>query len=161
MRSEGYGTCLACVCVCVRIYSRTTCSKTAKKQYQRVQCHTGLILNNWFLWIHCVHETQAKKPPLPHLNQSLHFAHGESIKKLLKGQVVSQRLHSNTTYEHNYPVGARNDRLSVRICELYTCVYIAVACVYNVVYVLRIHLPRVCTLINNINRSANSWHMLW
>ena len=31
-----------------------------------------------------------------------------------KGQVVSHRLHSNATYEYNYPIGARNDRLWAR-----------------------------------------------
>ena len=45
MRSEGYGTRLVCQCVCVSVatYSRTTRNKAVKKQYQRVQCHTGLI----------------------------------------------------------------------------------------------------------------------
>ena len=40
MRSESYGT---CVCLSVAIYSHTTCNKAAKKRYQWIQCHTGLI----------------------------------------------------------------------------------------------------------------------
>ena len=48
-----------------------------------------------------------------------------------KGQVVSQRLHSNSTYEYNYSVG---DRLGVRGRGLHACVYVGVACVYNCQY---------------------------
>ena len=35
----------------------------------------------------------------------------EAYHKLLRGQFVSQRLHSNATYEYRCPVEARNDRL--------------------------------------------------
>ena len=45
---------------------------------------------------------------------------------------MSQRLHSNTTYEYNCPVGARNDRLSAWFWTIRMCLHmIAVACVYN------------------------------
>ena len=49
MRSEGYSTWYVILSVCpsVRLsgttYSGTTHNKAAKKRYQRVQCHTGLI----------------------------------------------------------------------------------------------------------------------
>ena len=56
--------------------------------------------------------------------------------KLLRSN-VSQRLHSNATYEYSYPVGLRNYRLWAHCCGLDTCVYIAVAC--NLVDVLRVH----------------------
>ena len=64
-----------------------------------------------------------------------HMASGQSSQlytlwrhqKLLKGQVVSQRLHSSATYKYSYPVGVRNTQLYVRGCGLYTCIYIGVA----------------------------------
>jgi hypothetical protein len=46
MRSEGYGTWFVrpSVRLSVTTFSATTRNKAAKKRYQRVQCHTGLIL---------------------------------------------------------------------------------------------------------------------
>ena len=50
MRSEGYGTWSVSLSVClsvrlsVTMFSATTSNKAANKRYQRVQCHTGLIL---------------------------------------------------------------------------------------------------------------------
>ena len=32
-----------CVCLSVTTFSDATCNETAKKRYQRVQCHTGFI----------------------------------------------------------------------------------------------------------------------
>ena len=49
MRSEGYSTWSVSLSVrlsvglSVTTFSATTCNKAAKKRYQRVQCHTGLI----------------------------------------------------------------------------------------------------------------------
>ena len=46
MRSEGYvlSFCPSVVCPSVTTFSGTTRNKAAKKRYQQVQCHTGLIL---------------------------------------------------------------------------------------------------------------------
>ena len=46
MRSEGYSTwsVIPSVCLSVTAFSATTRNKAAKKRYQRVQYHTGLIL---------------------------------------------------------------------------------------------------------------------
>ena len=41
MRSEGYST--WSVCLSVTTFSAATRNETAKKRYQRVQCHTGFI----------------------------------------------------------------------------------------------------------------------
>ena len=59
MRSEGYrltvvGRAIHSLSVCpsvcpsVTTFSPATRNKTAKKRYQRVQCHTGFILKNGF-----------------------------------------------------------------------------------------------------------------
>ena len=68
--------------------------------------------------------------------------------KLLKGHNVSQRLHSNVTYEYSYPVGARNDRLWARASL--ERVVVNCMCLHSsrmLVYTYSIYAPRVCTLV--------------
>ena len=131
MRSEGYGMCV-CVCACVfdATYSRTTHNKAANKRYQRVQCYTGLIFKMAIFMnpLRSKHKQKSQYVILPHLDRSLPPCTLWKHQKLLKGQVMSQRLHSNYTYEWRYPVGARNDRLSgwfwtIRIClQSHACI---------------------------------------
>ena len=148
MRSEDYCTCCVCVCVCesVSTYFCTMRSKglATKKRYRQVQCHTGLIYNQ-AIFVNPLHSkvmvyntnkkanmiicTSSPRPAFAAL-------HTVEALKLLNRQIVSQKLHSNTMYEYSYPVKARNDRLSAWIYGLYTCIYIAVACVYNLVHIL-------------------------
>ena len=64
--------------------------------------------------------------------------HTVEASEVLKGHVVSQRLHSNATYEYSYLVGARNARLGSRGCELYAHVHIAI---------FSTRTPYTCTLL--------------
>ena len=74
--------------------------------------------------------------------------------KFLKGQIVCQRLHSNAAYKYSYAV-CRSELVKkwstllwAHGCGLYACVYIAVACMHNLVHILRINMPRICTLVH-------------
>ena len=68
MRSEGYSTwsVIPSVCLSVTMISATTHNKAAKNRYQRVECHTGLILKMAIYVLYCVQklwcEHQGNKP---------------------------------------------------------------------------------------------------
>ena len=135
MRSEGYviwSTCM-CVCVCLCLLFSHYVQQGGQKRYQRVQCHTGLIFKRVITVKPLGLKVMACKSQwvLPHLDRSLPLCTLWKHQKLLKGQVMSQRLHSNATYKYSYPVGARNGRLWVCGRGLYACVYIGGTCLHR------------------------------
>ena len=146
MCSEGYGSWVrVCVCVCVCLLShispleglfvlKTDTTYSAGNEGQKIcRFFVKLLRSKVIVWNK---SKKANMLMMPHLIWSLPLCTLWKHQKLLKGQVVSLRLHLSATYEYSYPVGARNNQLWARGCALYACVYIPVTCMYNLVHVL-------------------------
>ena len=138
-RVTVFGLCVCvCVCVCVGatyMYSRTTRNMAAKKRYQQVQYHTGLIfkmvifMNPLCSKVIAWNTSEKANMLMSTASPQPVFAALHSIRSYLKvkpwGEGWIQTLPMNT-YMYSYPVGVRKDRLWVRGCELHacTCIYI-------------------------------------
>ena len=111
----------ACVCVSVGTYSHITRNKVAKMWYQCVQCHTGLIFKMAIFVNPLCSKVMVLNMLMSTASPRLVFAALHTL-KLLKGKVVSQRVHSNAIYEYSYPVGLSKDCLWACGCGLYMAV---------------------------------------
>ena len=127
-RGLRYLVCVCvCVCVCVSV-CLSVClmalilalraTRRPKSDNQRVQCHTGLIFKQ-AIFVTPLGSKLCREKECKSLYANEYCLTSTVLfrftlwkhQKLLKGQVVSQRPHSNTTYEYSYPVGVRNDWL--------------------------------------------------
>ena len=122
---------LVCVSVCLLPRFLPLCATRQPKSGTKgfsAQCYTRMILCKSKVMV-CKQRWKSQYANEYCLVSTClcHFAYHESI----SFQVVNQMQHSNATYKYSYPVGTRIERLWVRGCGLYACVYIAVACIYN------------------------------
>ena len=107
-----------CVCVCVCVFRHLFSHYAQGGQKSDTNGFSAILA--WFLnkdlcetawlWHEKEHKSQYASEYYLTSTSLCCCAHCESI---IKGQVMSRRLHSNATYEYNYPVGARNNWLIV------------------------------------------------
>ena len=91
MRSEGYSTWSQSVRLSGTPYSGTTRNKAAKKRYQRVQCHTGLIFKMAIFVKVLRSKVMAKRTSQyanEHGSDSARFEHGGGSRSNTKGEYV-------------------------------------------------------------------------
>ena len=110
MRSEGYSTWSVSLSVrlSVTTFSATTRNKPAKKRYQRVQCHTGLILK-MAIFVKLLHSKVMAWKPSEQANMLMSMAYLDQIlpvSSTVEGVEVTRRamwswFGKNTTYRRS------------------------------------------------------------
>ena len=125
-------TVCVCVCVCVCLSALILALRATRWPKSDTNGFSAILawfLNKRSLWNRLVqklwhekeHKSQYASEYCLTSTDLCCCAHCESI---IKGQVVSQRMHSIATYEYNYPVGARNHQLIVSAWSQTICMYL-------------------------------------